>query len=308
MMRSHQSLARLAIAVSLSVPLFALPPVAVHAQDAAPATAGANVPAELSTAVENYWHYGKIARYDLQNAEGKKILASGAEPTVILEAFEKTSTNRGDDLNNWVLRWQGIKDAAETATQIHQTLQKGRYARRADQNYIESQIKRLGVNERAYILAVGQLRESGELAVPLMVSYLQNPAQASLRQPIIRALRDLGRSAINPLVAATEIKKDVETLRAIIYVLSEIGYDVPAPYLARLAQSNETEGSVKNAANTALAKLGFASGTSAADAFFELAERIPVLHEGQILAEGAPEAIQKNSFVQEANLGGVIAA
>ncbi|HVV93584.1 MAG TPA: branched-chain amino acid ABC transporter ATP-binding protein/permease [Hyphomicrobiales bacterium] len=44
------------------------------------------------------------------------------------------------------------------------------------------------------------------------------------------------------------------------------------------------------------------------DAVFELAERITVLHEGQVLAEGAPEEIQKNSFVQEAYLGGVIAA
>jgi branched-chain amino acid transport system permease protein len=44
------------------------------------------------------------------------------------------------------------------------------------------------------------------------------------------------------------------------------------------------------------------------DAIFELAERITVLHEGQVLAEGAPEDIQKNSFVQEAYLGGVIAA
>jgi branched-chain amino acid transport system permease protein len=44
------------------------------------------------------------------------------------------------------------------------------------------------------------------------------------------------------------------------------------------------------------------------DAIFELAERITVLHEGQVLAEGTPEEIQKNSFVQEAYLGGVMAA
>jgi branched-chain amino acid transport system permease protein len=44
------------------------------------------------------------------------------------------------------------------------------------------------------------------------------------------------------------------------------------------------------------------------DAIFELAERITVLHEGRVLAEGSPAEIQKNSFVQEAYLGGVIAA
>ena len=41
------------------------------------------------------------------------------------------------------------------------------------------------------------------------------------------------------------------------------------------------------------------------DAVFELAERITVLHEGSVLAEGTPEEIQRNNFVQEAYLGGM---
>ncbi len=44
------------------------------------------------------------------------------------------------------------------------------------------------------------------------------------------------------------------------------------------------------------------------DAVFELAERITVLHEGALLAEGTPLEIQRNSLVQEAYLGGVVAA
>ena len=44
------------------------------------------------------------------------------------------------------------------------------------------------------------------------------------------------------------------------------------------------------------------------DAVFELAERITVLHEGALLAEGTPAEIQRNSIVQEAYLGGVAAA
>jgi branched-chain amino acid transport system permease protein len=44
------------------------------------------------------------------------------------------------------------------------------------------------------------------------------------------------------------------------------------------------------------------------DAIFELAERITVLHEGALLAEGTPAEIQRNSLVQEAYLGGVAAA
>jgi branched-chain amino acid transport system permease protein len=44
------------------------------------------------------------------------------------------------------------------------------------------------------------------------------------------------------------------------------------------------------------------------DAIFELAERITVLHEGAMLAEGTPSEIRRNSLVQEAYLGGVAAA
>jgi branched-chain amino acid transport system permease protein len=44
------------------------------------------------------------------------------------------------------------------------------------------------------------------------------------------------------------------------------------------------------------------------DAVFELAERITVLAEGTILAEGTPAEIQRSSAVQEAYLGGVAAA
>jgi branched-chain amino acid transport system permease protein len=44
------------------------------------------------------------------------------------------------------------------------------------------------------------------------------------------------------------------------------------------------------------------------DAMFELAERITVLHEGALLAEGTPTEVQRNEIVQEAYLGGVAAA
>jgi branched-chain amino acid transport system permease protein len=41
------------------------------------------------------------------------------------------------------------------------------------------------------------------------------------------------------------------------------------------------------------------------DALFELAERVTVLHEGRVLAEGTPDEVRGNPKVQEAYLGGV---
>jgi branched-chain amino acid transport system permease protein len=44
------------------------------------------------------------------------------------------------------------------------------------------------------------------------------------------------------------------------------------------------------------------------DALFELAERVTVLQEGRVLAEGTPEEIKRNARVQDAYLGGVNSA
>jgi branched-chain amino acid transport system permease protein len=41
------------------------------------------------------------------------------------------------------------------------------------------------------------------------------------------------------------------------------------------------------------------------DAMFEIAEKITVLSEGKLMAEGTPEEIQRNAFVQQAYLGGL---
>ena len=41
------------------------------------------------------------------------------------------------------------------------------------------------------------------------------------------------------------------------------------------------------------------------DAIFELAERITVMYEGRLLAEGSPDDIQRNQAVQDAYLGGL---
>jgi branched-chain amino acid transport system permease protein len=44
------------------------------------------------------------------------------------------------------------------------------------------------------------------------------------------------------------------------------------------------------------------------DAMFGLADRITVLSQGRVLAEGTPREIQDNSFVQDAYLGGLHAS
>lgn len=228
---------------------------------------------ELVDPVEDFWHYGKVARYDLAKAKADEIISKSGNPQAVLNAFEQVTRERRDNLDEWLLRWQGVPELQQSSTDIINILRKGHYARRQDPAVIESHLDQLGRGERAYQLAMNRLRDAGELAVPLMIDRLNDPNRRDEQPMLRRALRDLGRPALNPLVAATEMN-DVETLITVIGVLGDIGYDVAIPYLAKIAGGPQTPQAVRSAALAALSRMGV-DGTkvNAADAFYDLAEK-----------------------------------
>ena len=73
-------------------------------------------------------------------------------------------------------------------------------------NYLTAQ-QMANDGERGYMLGMQQLRNSGELAVPAMVNILTSttPEDMQMHDVVERALIDLGRQALNPLLAATEM-------------------------------------------------------------------------------------------------------
>jgi len=231
--------------------------------------------------VEDYWHWGKIARYDLAAAMGKKILTRTEPPLEILKTFETVAAGKQDTLDQWMLRWQSLEAAKgspavamrTTSNDLMKVLDKGRYERRKDKQYIVENIDRLGAGERAYLNGVARLRESGELAVPYLIGALQDPGKAPLHDAIRRAMIDLGRSILSPLLASTEMK-DETTLITVIGVLQQIGYDASVPYLARIAGDNGRSSTVRSAASNALKAMGAdTNNTDVADLFYKLAER-----------------------------------
>lgn len=256
-------------------------PAATPAQPAAEATPAATPATEgnksLDAAVADFWHYGKIARYDLANAEGQRILASGAEPVQVLEAFEKVVQQRERNaaaLDRWMLRFQSIDETKEVASQIQKVLQEGSYARRSMPEYIRQNIERLSTNERGYANGISRLRQSGELAVPIMLDYLKDPGKVQYHTAIRRALVDLGKLGLNPLVAATEMK-DPELLITVVRALGDLGYDAAVPYLSKIAADPNLSPTVKDATNVALAKLTSVPGSTlnVADQFHQLGEK-----------------------------------
>lgn len=266
---------RVALAAALAAPT--LGSTWIYAQEGAAASeavAGAASVEQVQAvkpAVENFWHYGKIGRYELAAAEADKIAAADVPPVAVLQAFEEVSQARRDNLDQWMIRFAGIEPMRDSVAKVQEKLNAGHIARRSDPKYIRENIERLGVNERAYALGVGRLRQSGELAVPFMIEYLRSPEKAEFHNGIRRALRDLGRPAVNPLTAATEMK-DWDTLLVVVGALGDLGYEDAAPFLARLVESSESPATVREASKQAMAKLN-ATGAPA-ELFLNLGEKL----------------------------------
>ena len=268
----------LSLAAAVAAPVVLLPQV-TFAQDAntalgaAPSVSPASDP--LQASVEDYWHYGKVARYDVAAAKANEILASGAEPLKVLEAFEKVTRDRGDNLDEWLARWQGVDQLKDVTTKLNDVINQGRYTRRAEPGYIEKNVARLNGGDRPYRLAMAQLRESGELAVPAMLAVLNDPNKADLHGAVRRGLVGLGRSALSPLCAAT-MSDDPAQVELVCTLLGELGYDSAVPYLAAVA-ANGSE-NVKRAAQASIQRIN-TNGTATpmtgtpGDLFYDLANK-----------------------------------
>lgn len=251
-----------AIGFSLVAPLTFVAPNIAYAQEQV---------SPVVKAVEDFWHYGKIARYDLASAKADEILSAGATPTQVLEAFEKVSADRGDKLDEWLIRWQGVDDLKDKAAELAKVVNEGRFERRANPEHIIKQINRLAAGDRPYRLAMVQLRESGELAIPFMLDVLKDPARNAEHGAVRQAIIDLGRMSLNPLVAATEADQPA-TVQTAAGLLGDLGYDAATPYLQKLVET-AADDQVKQVASAAVTKLG-GTNASAGNLFFDLAEKL----------------------------------
>lgn len=235
--------------------------------------------------VDSYWHYGKIADYALAADAGQKILSSGSNSLAILEAFENVTTRKNDNIDTWMLRWRSlpITDPSEkpaidamrdVSNKLNDQINQGYAARSSDPAYIQQTIAEMAVDSQAYDNNLPRLARSGEIAVKIIIDILRDSTQQPLHTTCRRILRDLGRRALNPLLAATEMK-DYDTLVDVISALGDLGYDASVPYLARLETDPTAPRAIHTAARNALQHLG-AENTSVMDPayqFYALAEK-----------------------------------
>jgi hypothetical protein len=277
-------------------------PAAMPDNTAAPSEASTTQPAEaaespaasaaepeakptLDDLTDTFWHYGKIARYDLAADAGQKILDSGADAGAILMSFEAVAARHNDTIDIWMLRWKSlpISDAVnriaaqsmrQVAAKLDDIIAQGYAARRSDPNFIRQTIYEMSTGERAYDNNLPRLAQSGEVAVKILIDILRDTGQSQYHVTCRRILRDLGRRALNPLLAATEMK-DFDTLVDVVSALGDIGYDASIPYLARLASARNVPDAIRVAARKSLHHIGADQGAAMrpSDLFFNLAEK-----------------------------------
>jgi hypothetical protein len=259
---------------------------AVTTDNGAAVTSDNGAAPTLNDLVDDFWHYGKIARYDLAADAGEKILStSGNNPKAVLEAFEAVAASKGDVIDQWMLRWKalpvpanggaaGVQRMRDVAQKLGDLINQGYETRRSNPDYIRNTINEMATGARAYDNNLPRLAKSGELAVKVLVDILRSPDDRQYHSVARRILRDLGRKALNPLLAATEMK-DTDTLVDVIAALGDIGYGVATPYLSHLATASDYPNSVHVAARNALNHMGAPNPNSIrpADQFYDEAEK-----------------------------------
>ena len=221
-------------------------------------------------------HFIHMGRWEYANQYAAALLATDPDPLAILELTRQPRLRHAFDALTKVAAHDVV--GANARAIIH-LIKQGEFSERTDPARIREKIKALGEGERASILATDWLGNAGEYAVPYMLEFLASPKEKALHAPIIAALGRLGKSAVNPLVAASRMDDPVVN-EFVVQALGAIGYPQAIPYLAAVGAGAGDAGPLAEAANRAIGRIVGAgsaarpTGANAvANAFLALAEK-----------------------------------
>ena len=230
-------------------------PVTPAEEEAAATGYGAaGLPTSVAGAdLQNHWrmlvHYFKLARFDLAADYAKKVLDAGPDAKAVLALVESPST--GYDL---VIQMVRVAELEPSVGRILTLADEGAYLKRTDAARIQANLLRLGQGPRPYFLAMKELKYSGPYIVPHALAILQDPGQKDLAPFVIRALVELGRPEVLPLLAALRTpKEDLRT--TIVTILGDIGYPYALPALKAVVESPNASDTLKAAATAAILKI-----------------------------------------------------
>jgi len=228
----------------------------------------------LAQTLEDNWndflHYTIIGRLDLAKGYAQAVLQSNPDPVELFELSKKNP--QGYAILLRVNEIAPDPELAELGGKILDIIERGSFVQRADPRVIVTEIRRLSSTERGWFTGVKRLRNAGEYAIPFMLDAMADDSRGKEFPYIVRALPQIGRDAIRPLVAALQ-GENVALKAQIITALGKIGYSQSQAYLKYLVE-NDGSAELRELARNSLSQID--PGTlkiSAAQLFFELGEK-----------------------------------
>jgi HEAT repeat protein len=218
-------------------------------------------------------HFIRLGRYDAANQFAAALLATEPDP---VELMELSGTRELSDSVDWLMRLSAQETPlGDNCQAILDIIKKGEFTRRTDAKAIREQIERLSKGDRAHMLALDWLADSGEYAVPYLLDALGDPRFVDSDAQIMRALVRIGKSALNPLVMSlADQPADIKELLA--EVLGQIGYPQSLPYLTEALSQEGSDGAAgpafQAAIDTIVSGVPESGDGDVADQFYRLAD------------------------------------
>ena len=233
-------------------------------------TVNAGFAQTLEENFNDFLHYTIIGRFDLAKGYAQAVLASNPDPVQLLALSEKNP--QGYEI---LLRANEVapdSELVQLSGKILAIIEQGRFTRRSEPKIIIEEIKRLSSTDRGWLTAVERLRNAGEYAIPFMLDAMTDKSREEEWSYITRALPEIGRDAIRPLVAALQSENTGLKAR-IITALGKIGYQQSLAYLKYIIE-NDSSAELRKLAEDSIKQIDpEALGLSAAELFYQLAEK-----------------------------------
>jgi HEAT repeat protein len=230
-----------------------------------------NQPSSTSNQLEDNWsdflHYTVLGRYDLASGFAQKIIDSNPDPLKLL----KLSEDNPKGYAILVKVHASNPQLAPLAAKILDIIEQGRYERRTAADIITEEIKRLSSTVRGKYTAIERLRNSGEYAIPYMLSAMADESRKDEFPNIASALSEIGRPAVRPLTASLEMD-NLAVKAEVIRALGKIGYSEALGYLKYIVENDKSD-ELRGLAAESVKQIDAASAEKkAAELFFQTAD------------------------------------
>ena len=229
------------------------PEAAAPADKAAPAAAGE---ASFDQNLSQYLHFALIGQFEIAAGYGEAFLKSPEVNPLTPEAAKKiiAFTDENKTAIDTLLMIIKNTSIADSGRKVLDVIRQAHRSFRQDPARINENIKLLAGSPNQRETAMERLRDSGEYAVPWLLTALVDPTQKDLRPYVQRALPELGKKTLNPLLASLDINNAVMQ-RIVVETLGKVGYPQSLPYLRRIAVDSKANEAVRKAAAEAIGQL-----------------------------------------------------